>query len=153
VDRDQFDSLSRDVATDRTRRGLLRALGGVGSGALASLGWSRFSTLTAEAKKKKKKCATPTCQVACPTGADYCLDASVWFCGQQCGCAAGTTQTICAPLNVAECFECAADADCQNKTGPGSVCAKTNTANCNCDDITTRVCLPPCDNPIPIQCA
>jgi hypothetical protein len=144
----QFDGLARGVAQDHTRRRILRAVGGVGTGILAVAGILGRAPVVIQAKKKKKK----TCAVACPAGADYCVDDPSWDCGLDCACATGTSRTICAPRRVSQCPDCSTDADCDSKTGPGSVCAATGVGSCECNGLS-RVCLPPCQNPIPIRCS
>jgi hypothetical protein len=145
VDADRFARWTRTL-TDReplSRRGL----SGLAAGTVAAL------TLTRDgAAKKKKKCPAKPGRVVCPAGADYCTDETTWYCGRDCACATGTSATICAPLNVEVCLGCLTDAECVSQTGPGSVCAVTGTTFCSCGG-ESRICLPPCAQPIPVACS
>jgi hypothetical protein len=152
-----------------------RGLGGLTAGALSAP--ALVDNATAKKKRKKKKTtptltcppplpcptcptcttpATPTCRTVCPQGADYCLDGATWGCGHDCGCATGSSRTICGRTILDGCIECTTDAQCEaegpNGTGPGSVCGHSDTGGCECDG-KSRVCIPPCPNPIPIQCS
>ena len=150
MDTDRFDRLTQRLTAggSLSRRGL--------SG-LAATAAALTLNADAAAKKKKKKKKKPIrdaskCRPVCPQGADYCTDDPFWSCGRGCACATGTSRTICAPL-IVPCIGCQTDAECDELTGPGSVCSVTGEGTfCDCNDLT-RVCLPPCAEPIPVTCS
>ena len=135
MDGSRFDRLAKAAAHSLPRRDAVRILVG---GALAAGG---AGLLEANAKKKPK---------TCEPGADVCSGTG-YRCGskkKRCFCATGTEgTTICGSLKKAWCMHdsdlCQVDADCDEQTGPGSVC--TGGSYCTCRGVSGyKGCVPPC---------
>jgi hypothetical protein len=93
-------------------------------------------------------CVNGTCTSAvCPAGAQFCTDEPNIPCGSDCYCVTGKSRgTICGgPFSSAPCAPCEADADCDEVTGPGSVCLDVE-GECFCDTgpVFPTACMPPC---------
>ena len=150
MDTDVFDRLTRMLsATPMARRGAVQRLlaSALGLAFGAAIG-AETAAKKGKKKKKKKKPAPPP--PGCSGDENYCLDDAP--CGSPalgCECAAGTEGTICAAPSGGQCYPkrdmCQVDADCDQLTGPGSVCTET-LGGCTCGGVTTgfNACVPPC---------
>lgn len=151
MDSERFDRVVRGLVDGSTRRTVLLAgLTTLAASAVAALGLGHGFEAEAKGKKKKKKKKKPPPPAGCSGDENYCLsEASCGSRGSDCECAAGTDATICAAPSGGLCFSnsdmCQSDADCDEFTGPGSVCTET-IGFCTCGGVVTNftACIPPC---------
>ena len=153
MDARRFDAWTKRLVGGATsRRVALGALGASATAAAAGLGIEAAAACRDDGKGckrdqqccsgrcKKGKCRRAAGQGAC-RGQNACTDPPVACNGsERCVCFV-TTEGVpfCGASGLGTCAACAADADCEEITGAGSVCVP-----CECQSGAQSACVPPC---------
>ncbi|HEU5433252.1 MAG TPA: hypothetical protein VFU81_16420 [Thermomicrobiales bacterium] len=161
-----FDDLARRLApATRARRDVLRALGGAAT-LLAGRGLGAAGVDAASACRldgascaKRNQCCSGICKKGlCVHGADQgtCTiekksTSNIQYTCQApgsafCYCFVSTRgASVCAANNGSVCTRCRRNHDCDQVTGPGSLCVRFH----HCGGTTNTACHPPCPAPAP----
>jgi hypothetical protein len=162
-----FDDLARRLApAKRSRRDMLRALGGAAATMLAGRGLGATSVVAAKACRndgqgctKRSQCCSGVCKKGtCQHGAQQgtcTIDKNSagnvqYFCQAPgaafCFCYVTTRgASVCSANNGSVCMHCRRNSDCDQATGPGSSCVRFP----NCGGSKNTACQPPCPAPAP----
>jgi hypothetical protein len=102
----------------------------------------------------QEACLFGVCQELCDPSEHFCQDPNPGQCrpGYYCFTSRASNATVCGQVGLASpCAVCEVDADCDDVTGPGSVCVDVD-GFCFCEEEPNpTACIRPCGEEVPLQ--